>query len=133
LLGKRTYDRESRVEGAADGDDARAMSDCLRKLPGGDLARRQDDRAAQTSASGVGGGGRGGVPGRGAEHHPCSGFESFGDGHDHPAVFERAGRILPFDFQPDLGDARLAFQGASADERGPAFAEGKPGCSIRYR
>ena len=68
LLGELADELERLVEVAAQRDHARAVHQRLGELAGRDLALGDDHRAAQPGARRVGGGARGGVAGRGADH-----------------------------------------------------------------
>ena len=67
-LGQLAHERQRLVEVAAQRDHARAVHQRLGELAGGDLPLGHDHRAAQPGARGVGGGARGRVAGRGADH-----------------------------------------------------------------
>ena len=123
---------ERLVEVAAQRDHPRAVHQRLGELADRDLALGHDHRAAHPGAGGVGGGARGRVAGRGADHGlgPAPGRARDGDGH--PPVLERAGRVRALELEQHpgadpLGDHRRL------DQRRRALVQADDGVAVLER
>src|SRR5207245_41972 len=68
-----------------------------------------------------------------ASHTTGAALERRRDRYEHPAILERAGRVRAFDLEPDLRDAGLALERASADERSASFAQRETRCAFADR
>ena len=116
-------DRQRIVEPPVDRDDAGARGLRLEELAGGDPTARQDDDDVDARRRPVCGRGSRRVAGRGADDRTGAGLERLRDRHDHPAVLERARRVLAFHLEVEQRAAHRAAERAGMDERGEALAE----------
>ena len=105
------------------GHDLRAVDECLGELAERDLPGRQDHRAEQTGPGRVGGGGGRRVPRRCADHRLRTVLGGEGDGHGHPAILERPGRVGAFELQPHPGDTGVRGQSGRLEQRGVALEQ----------
>ena len=126
LLGERPHDGQRLVEVAVDGHDPRPGHQRLEELALGDLPARQHDDDLHPGRRAVGRRGRGGVPRRGAHDRAGARLERLGDGKDHPAVLERAGRVHALELEVEVRDADGRAEPGGVDERRAALAEGEP-------
>ena len=94
----------------------------LRDLAAGDRAARRDHDRGQPRARGVGGGRRGGVPGRRADDAGRAALERARDGDRHAAVLEGPGRVRALPLQPQL-DAEPLREPRRRQQRRVALAE----------
>ncbi len=127
-VGQLAHERERLVEVPAQGDHAGAVHERLSQLAGGDLALRDDDRAAQTGPGRVGGGRGGGVAGGGADERPRSLAHGGRHRRGHAAVLERAGRVGPLELEPHLRVGLLREPGGE-DQGGVPLPERDHGIS----
>ena len=79
------------------------MDERLGQLPKGNVALGDEHRAAHPGPSRVGRRGGGGVAGRGANDGLDPLLGGFGDGHRHPPVLERAGRVRSLELEQHIG------------------------------
>ena len=82
----------------------------------------------------VGGRGRRGVAGRGADDGPGAGLGGLGHGDDHAAVLERAGRVLALDLEVQVRRSPSASPSrVGVDQRREALAEGQARRRVGHR
>ncbi|MFL5874098.1 MAG: hypothetical protein ACJ75T_11605 [Solirubrobacterales bacterium] len=103
LLGELADDPQGVVEVALQGDDAGAVHQRLGELADRDLSLGDDHRAAHPGARRVGGAAGGGVAGRGADDRLRPTPLGAGDGHRHPPVLERSGRVQALELEVGAG------------------------------
>ena len=118
---------QSCVEVAAQHHDARSMRHRLRQLAQRHFSFGHHDVAADAGGGAVRGGARRGVSRRRADRAMRAGLHRLRHRHDHPAVLERPGGILPFELQPQLGAPDVARQRGSGDQRRVALAQRQVG------
>src|SRR5277367_1447796 len=109
------------VEISGDLADDGAVIHALCEFRGTDLALRQENRALQLGAGGVGGKAGGGVAGAGADHGLRAEQFRLGDGCGHAGVLERRRRIASLMFQTQRGEAGVLRRARSIVERRIAF------------
>ena len=97
-----THQPQGIIKVAADGDDFGPVNKSLEQFAGGDFSGGQQHGAGQVGTCGVSGGGGRGVAGRSANDRLGSALDGFGNGHRHPAIFERSRRVESFVFDVDL-------------------------------
>ena len=114
--------REAVVEVALDLQQLGAVHQRLGQLAGGDLPLWDQDGADQAGAGGVRGGAGAGVAGGGADDRLGALLDGLGDGHRHPAVLERPGRVGALDLEPDVAAGALG-QLRRVHERRPSLVE----------
>ena len=114
------------VEAALHGDHAGAADLGLSQLSAGDGTLREHHRQPDPGAAAVGGGRGRGVAGRGADGVGGSLLERLGDGHRHPPVLERAGRVQPLVLEVHVqpGQRRQPRRGTSGVEPSPSDTTG---------
>ena len=86
----------------------------LEQLADRDLALRQDDDDLHPGRRAVGRRRGRRVAGRGADDRARAGLDRLGDGDDHAAVLERAGRVLALDLEVQVRAGRAPRPGACA-------------------
>ena len=88
------------------------------------LAPQEQHGAGQVGTCGVSGGGGRGVAGRSANDRLGSALDGFGNGHRHPAIFERSRRVESLVFDVDLRAAPdEAAQLRRINQRGGSLVE----------
>ena len=103
------------------------------ELAQGDLALGQDHDDLQSGVGAVRRGRRGRVAGRRADDGPRPGLDGLGDGHDHPAVLERPGRVLALDLEVQVRGPDGRAETLGVHERRRPLAEGQRRGGIRDR
>ena len=101
-LAQFTDEAQGVVKVPPDGDDGRPVDVGLDHLAPRDASGGEEDGALHAGARSVGCSCRGGIPRGGAENGVGTLFGGLGDGHGHPAILERPGRIEPLVLDVDL-------------------------------
>src|SRR5207248_6433022 len=123
---------EAIVEVAVDLQDPRAVQDGLRELAHRDLALGHQDGAGEPGARGIRGRGGRSVAGGRADDRLEPAGQRVRDGHGHPAVLERAGRVGALDLEVDLAAGQLG-QVRRGQQRRVALAERDHLRPVRHR
>jgi len=111
-------------EGALQLAELRSGGEHLRELAAGDRALRDQDQRRQPRRRRVGGRGRRGVPGGGADDPWGAALGGAADREGHSSVLEAPGRVRALELEPHVGAEPLG-QPARVEERRPALAEGQ--------